>query len=352
MEEGKQRSIQLLRALAALTVALTHMAYGFADHVGVGLGIDAARPVANHLGQVAVATFFLVSGYVMVVSSRRLFGEAGGSRRFWFRRANRILPPYWIVTLLLLAIYPLAGLGAGWPDVVRSLVFVPFWTAGAPYPLPLLWPAWTLFFELVFYLLFGLGVSHGRKRAGEIAAGGIALAVVAGLIWQPDSAPLFMLTRPVMFLFIWGYLLGCFREEGIRLGLWFRVLMAAAAPILLLHLPGSSQVGQLGIEYLAWAGLPALALFLAVAGGDWLQDSSGWWVRLIDLAGEISFALYLLHVPMAHLWTALYPGRLFALGPWPFLIGLTACTLVASVVFWRIVEMPLTRWLNARLARP
>lgn len=351
MKEGKLRSIQLLRALAALTVALAHLTFGFANHVGAGLGIDAARPLTDHLSQVAVATFFLVSGFVMVVSSRRLFGEVGASRQFWTRRATRILPPYWIATLLLVAVFPLAGLSTSWAEVLRSLALIPVWTPGQPHPLPLLWPGWTLFFELVFYVLFGLGVSHGRKRAVELSAGAIALLVAAGLVWQPQSAFLFMVTRPVLLLFVWGCLLGTFHESGGRIGRWFCLAMAVLAVVLLARLDGSFAVSQLGVEYLASAGLPALALFLAVVGGDWLHHSTGWWVRWIDLGGEVSFALYLLHVPVAHAWTALYPGRLYLLGPWPFLIGLALATLVASVLFWRFVEVPLTRWLNARLAR-
>lgn len=37
--DGKIAAIQLLRAVAALTVAAAHLAFGFADHVGPGLGL-------------------------------------------------------------------------------------------------------------------------------------------------------------------------------------------------------------------------------------------------------------------------------------------------------------------------
>lgn len=340
-------SIQLLRALAALCVALAHLTYGFADHVGQGLGIDQGRPVADWLAQVAVVLFFTVSGFVMVVSSRRLFGTADGTRRFLVNRAVRVLPPYWIATLLFL--FAANQSAAGWSDIIRSFLLIPYWTSGQPLPLPLLWPGWTLFFELVFYLLFGLGVSRGRKWACVIPAVMIGLLTLAGLFWQPQDAGLFMLTRPVMLAFVWGLLLGTLHERGRRLPAGLRAAMLVGALALVVVVPDTPEAHWLGLAYMGWAGLPAMALFAAVAGGDWLGRAQGRIAQLADLAGNVSFALYLLHVPLAHLWTTFYPGRLYALGPWFFLLGLVGFALASSALFWRFVERPLTRWLRTRL---
>lgn len=342
-------SIQLLRAVAALAVALSHLIYAFANHVGDGLGIDQGQALTERLAHIAVVLFFVVSGFVMVVSSHRLFGTADGTRRFLVHRAVRVLPPYWIATLVMLVALAIEGSIPAWPDIVRSLVLVPHWGEGQAWPLPLLWPGWTLFFELVFYLLFGLGVSRGKRWAIELPALVIGLLTIAGLVWQPQQAGLFMLTRPVMLAFVWGLLLGSIWQRGLRWPGPARGLALVTALMLLFAVPDVPGTGQLGIAYLAWAGLPAFALFLAVAGADRLDRVNGRAARLVDMGGNISFALYLLHVPVAHLWTTLYPGRLFALGPWVFLLGLVAVTLMAAYLFWRCVEYPLTRWLRVRL---
>lgn len=340
-------SIQLLRASAALCVALAHLTYGFADHVGQGLGVDQGRPVADWLAQVAVVLFFTLSGFVMVVSSHHLFGTADGTQRFLAHRAVRVLPPYWIATLLFL--FASNQSEAGWSEIIRSFLLIPYWTPGQPLPLPLLWPGWTLFFELVFYLLFGLGVTHGRQWACAIPAVVIGLLALVGLFWQPQNAGLFMLTRPVMLAFVWGLLLGTLHEQSRRWPAGLRAAMLAGAFALLLLVPDTPEAHRLGLAYMGWAGLPAMALFAAVTGGDWLGRTQGRTAWLVDLAGNVSFALYLLHVPLAHLWITLYPGRLYALGPWIFLLGLVGFTLVSSVLFWRFVEQPLTRWLRGRL---
>ena len=84
----KVESVQLLRAVAAGVVAIAHGAFAFADGVGSGLGVP---NIGAYPAQIGVALFFIVSGYVMVVSSRNLFGRTGATRTFWTRRAVRIL---------------------------------------------------------------------------------------------------------------------------------------------------------------------------------------------------------------------------------------------------------------------
>ncbi len=68
--DGKIAAIQLLRALAAFTVAAGHIAFGFADHIGQGLGRAWPSQVSGQVsGQLAVMLFFIVSGYVMMVAA-------------------------------------------------------------------------------------------------------------------------------------------------------------------------------------------------------------------------------------------------------------------------------------------
>lgn len=340
---GRVQSIQLLRALAALVVASLHLAFGFADHVGPGLGLSALEHRHGQLAQVAVDVFFLVSGFVMVVSADRLFGQPHGTRQFLTRRLVRIVPSYWIATLLLAGLLwaPAQPPEAG--ALLWSLAFVPQWQAGNAQPLPLLWPGWTLLYEMAFYLLFGLGVWAGRRASVMISAAGLVLLAAIGLFVTPEGPVAFALTRPLVLLFLPGLALALWRGRGGRLALWLRLALAGAAIAVLLLAPASPPAGQ----SLIWTGLPALLLFLAAVGGDWRVPCG----RLVDEAGNASYALYLLHVPLAHLWAATYPGRLFALGPWAYFLGLLGSTLVASLLFWRFVERPLTRWLNSRLLR-
>ena len=319
--------------------------FAFADHVAGGLGIGSPGPNPT---QTAVALFFVILGYIMVVSSGALFGRAGGSLVFWARRGVRILPPYWLATALLVAvILLLIGRPVDTAQLAMSLALLPYWSGGDGAPLPLLWPGWTLFYELVFYALFGIGISAGRMRAVLGAALGIGALVLAGALWSLHSALLFSLTRPVSLLFVGGMALGLMREHGRALAPAWRWAAAAGAMAAYVLMPEPAAPRDLSLAYTLWTGVPALLACLALLSGP-LRLAC---FALIDRLGDISYALYLLHLPLAWIWVHFWPGALRGLGAWGFLLSLAAATYGASLLAFLYVERPLTRWLNGRLTR-
>ena len=73
------------------------------------------------------------------------------------RRLKRIYPIYWVVSLLVLAVFLVRpefvnSHSAHPPDVLASFLLLP--QAG----LPLLAVGWTLTYEMYFYILFGLAL--------------------------------------------------------------------------------------------------------------------------------------------------------------------------------------------------
>lgn len=298
----KVAAIQALRALAALGVAVVHLTYAFARHIDARL---AFLPPGDQLAQSGVALFFVISGGVMVLSSRGLFGRPRGSAVFWRRRAVRVLPPYWIATALLATVLLALGLPFAWSDVARSLVFaIGPAGSGAPAPFALfLWPGWTLFYELLFYALFGACVAFGRSKAVALCSAALVVLIAIGTV--AGSASLFAVaaTRPVMLLFIAGMAIGLALETGQGIPAWARWACLAAAVAVFAFVPGPAQ--PLGFGYLAWAGLPAVLLCVAALGGP-LRLPFGRWIELL---GDASYAIYLLHVPFAHAWMRLFNGE-------------------------------------------
>ena len=53
-----------------------------------------------------VDLFFVISGFIMVYPSNRLFAEPGGAKIFAWRRLSRIVPLYWCAMALLLVKMP------------------------------------------------------------------------------------------------------------------------------------------------------------------------------------------------------------------------------------------------------
>ena len=120
--------VQALRAIAAFSVALTHILY---DALGMAPGAGRARDLYQAMAWVAgVDIFFVISGFVIVHSSRRLFTAPGAMRLFAVRRLARIVPLYWVMTSLFVAeafLDPGAVNGAigGAAFIIKSYFFIP-----------------------------------------------------------------------------------------------------------------------------------------------------------------------------------------------------------------------------------
>lgn len=346
--DGKIAAIQLLRAVAALTVAAGHIAFAFADNIGAGLGMAGGD---GRSGQVAVMLFFIVSGYVMVVASQGLFAQPGARRAFWSRRLVRIMPPYWIATGLLALIFvtlfpqPIDPL-----RLAKSLALVPYWPDdGSPRALPFLWVGWTLFYEMLFYALFGLFVGLRREAAVGATLAALALLAAAGQWAEPSNAPLFTATRPVTLVFAAGMVMALWRARGGCAPVWLRVLALVGAMAAWALDNPPPQEAAMGFDYVIWAGLPAILMAFAALSGPLGVPAAG----LVNRAGDASYALYLLHVPAAWFWLWFW-GRLpfFDAGPWDYLASALAATLILSWLFHTRIEAPLTLVLNRWLAAP
>lgn len=337
-------SIQLLRGVAAFLVAIVHLITAFAAYLH-GESLRAA--IDEDLAALAVCLFFVISGYVMVVSSRRLFGRPGGWRVFAVRRAARILPPFWIATGLLGAAVAWRGYPFDWAFAARSLALLPGPAlAGSWQPQFALWPGWTLFYEALFYCVFAAALAICGSRYRVIGATALTLLVliVAGIVLREAGHPVPFALRAVSVLFIPGMMLALLREDGIlTIPPAVRWLCAAGAAAAWLAMAGRGEIGRDDLWYVAAAGIPATLAAIAVIGGPLRLPAP----RFADWLGDTSFAVYLLHVPVGHLWTVTHVLRRF--DPWSFLVGAVVVLYLASWAFHRFVELPLTRFLNRRL---
>lgn len=193
------RYLDGLRAIAALNVVATHALFQ-SRWYGTDGSIDT---FAFHLmqwlsqGRSAVAVFIVLSGYCLMLPVAR--SRSGKLRDGWihyfYRRARRILPPYYAALLLtLLAIAVLPGLRVGYnPEWNNAL---PAWTARAISAHLLLlhnlntnWilkinpPMWTVATEWQIYFLFPLFLLPMWRRFGSSATIATAFGSTLALFW-------------------------------------------------------------------------------------------------------------------------------------------------------------------------
>ncbi|MBB4000211.1 acyltransferase family protein [Aureimonas pseudogalii] len=340
-------NLQILRAVAALMVVVFHATDGAGR-----LGESAALPRFD-AGQMGVDLFFVISGFIIWTTTR---GASGASpRRFAMKRLVRVVPLYWLLTLVL------ANVAALRPDLlgttvlsidhlVASLAFVPW-----PHPTiglynPLLVIGWTLNYEMAFYALFGLALLlPARHQFVAVTAVLVSLATL-GLAADPGGIAGFY-CDPIILEFAMGLAIGRLYTKGRVIGARVSTLVALLGAALLLWLPL-----VLPAEWrVASGGMPSALL---VAGLVFRERARGpLHLPRLQALGDASYALYLTHVltlPVAQIvWRKLMPT---ATGPFAllFVAAATLACCIGGLFAHRIVERPLT-WLlrpNAKSASP
>lgn len=318
-------NLQAARALAAIGVVIFHF------------GLMPATSLAFTIGASGVDLFFVLSGFIIAHSSAR------SARHFLIRRLIRVIPAYWIATLIaaLVTLQSLAPSDAfDW--LVQSLFYLPG-PEGRP---ALIFVAWTLVYELAFYLLYRLALAFGARAAPLLALGLLLMLALIELPGLPGPWPLLL-----EFALGVGIYLAVERYQLPNKLLGAPGLVLALVGLtLLLTLPGMmgydpddyDSVGRV----LNW-GVPAAAIILGLV----VAEQGGFAVRnrLILLLGAASYAIYLLH-PIAL-------GQLMQLpaNPPPFSWALCllalAVTVLLSVAFHLLIEVPLLRTLRGWLGR-
>lgn len=359
---GELSYLQILRAAAALAVATAHIPR-----------IETILPFSFY-GAVRVDVFFVISGFIMVHSSRRLYGTGDGWIVFLGRRIARIVPIYWLACFWMCAFY-LANAGPGvpavtWSWLLSSLSFIPFGDGAVE---PITGVGWTLNFEMFFYACFaGTLIWSANRSALILTAAFIAFA----LLWKAQILvlPFSFWFGPIILEFVFGIWLGIAYREGFRTS----PRMCAAAifgGVFLIGLGAATgyNVGpgtDTGIRFIVW-GIPSILIVSGCALGP--QPSKiGPVLWLLILLGNASYCIYLVHPLLEYLFHNRVWGHLvgasyrllLALGrhtdnrldgatlaTWVELVLSLIIVMIVSVALHASLERPLTNYLRQRLAR-
>jgi exopolysaccharide production protein ExoZ len=351
-------SIQVLRAIAALAVVGGHIIGEFTSKLELTPNVLGFQSLGA-----GVDLFFVVSGFVMVYASERLFATLGGPRRFFLRRLIRIVPIYWLfciieVSYFLLHYGGLKEIGASPAWIAASFAFLPYARFDGLMA-PVVGVGWTLNYEMFFYAVFAVAVALPRERAVAAVTGILAVLVVIGAAPVPMPAFLAYWSSPIVLEFVAGMWIALAVRHGYRLPLWLAACLVALAVVLLVDCDtlgiGFPPAGSL-MRVVAW-GLPAALVVASVTLSSGGVGGSLLWSVLGKL-GDASYALYLVH-PLAIVVPRLFVRAVAGptAEPWrtfPLLYSgvLMACAVVAAFLLHVTVERPVTIWLRALLPLP
>jgi peptidoglycan/LPS O-acetylase OafA/YrhL len=338
--------IQALRFVAAFLVLLDHSTHFVAER------LVPDYPVWDN-GAAGVDIFFVISGFVMVMSSRGLIGTPNAGSIFFIRRIARIVPIYWMATtfkLLVILIVPAIVVRAGLDlsHVFSSYLFLPARSPDGRIA-PLLGVGWTLNFEMFFYSVFAIALAARISPYRLVGALFLGLAVLA-LFRNPDWPAVAFWADAIVLEFVAGMLLAKAYQAGVKLTTGPSIALLVVGFFWLFQYPSgdalsSSLSAPTWGRVLAW-GIPAVAIVTAVVYLEPLLR--GRIPGSLLLLGEASYALYLFHT----LLSPVAPQVLARYGlPIPIL-SVTLSILIAlisAVIIYRWVERPASLWLRNRL---
>ncbi|KAF1051302.1 MAG: hypothetical protein GAK43_02465 [Stenotrophomonas maltophilia] len=321
-------SLQALRALAAWLVVFHHFMQVFFDFRADSLG----GHLLSTRGQVGVDIFFVLSGFVIHLSSA---GRRIPTLTFLVHRLARVAPAYWLYTAITaLIIFAFSNVmpiyGVALPQLMLSLAFLPSQNPGGFGFYPILPVGWTLNFEMLFYLLFALSfLVNERWRLGLVSV----LVLLTSLVLAKEPYISNFYRNPIIVEFLLGLgLAEVYRRGWLRLPTPLALGLALLATLCILRYPAEPSW-----RLLTW-GVPSAVLVAAcVALEPWFAGR-----RLLKSLGDWSYSVYLLHVIVLWLGSYWLHARL-GLDPYQ---TLAVCLPVILLLSWLSFE-----WIEVRMGR-
>ncbi|MGM3278175.1 acyltransferase family protein [Ralstonia sp. 24A2] len=339
------QSIQALRGFAALYVVVFHsgLALAHAD-------IPALAWLTTHVikrGHVGVDVFFVISGFIIAWVA--ILGPKGPETpgEFLVKRAFRLAPPYWLMSVLHAAWLNPVSVGV----LLSSLAFLPQANVDAPYfGYPALYVGWSLNYEAFFYALCAPGLALFGRRALWLVALALFTTTIIVPFWHGgvvlrDPEALYAWATPMQAMaanpLVLEFLLGAglawlYAEHRHRLTpVVARVLFAVGLSAFIV-----SVIGPMPRFDLLARGLPAGALLIGLVAMEHCGQLRV--PRVSVWLGELSYALYLAHpsvIEATHRLVGVIAPGWITTQLILFAVNL-ALTLALAALLHRYVELP------------
>lgn len=295
-------TLQVSRAVAALLVVFFHAGEILAKEKYFGSTAQYLDDLFWFGGRAGVAYFFVLSGFIISYVHWKDLGQPDKLLGYLKRRVIRIYPTYVsIFTAVYLVGMMVPSIAEALPRdpwlLCKSLLLVPqdkhvVGGVGAP----VLIVAWTLQYEIVFYLVFALGVLNVRWM--------VLIFLVYGLLltswifgWKYEF-PLDFLSSPLILLFLMGVVTAKMVRWVPRMAhakytvVGLLVLFICVATVASMN-KGEDMKSPFDILYgLVSAGL----IFSLIRFESDIPGLEKW--RMGAVLGDSSYALYLIHFPL------------------------------------------------------
>lgn len=329
--------IQALHFVAAMLVVLTHATGMVGERMLHLTGEHFWRP-----GMSGVDMFFVISGFVMAISSRGLIGRNDAWKIFLTRRLFRIVPLYWFATTFKIAlVIALPSMALNTPiefwHTVASYLFIPTFDSTSHVVFPVLKVGWTLNYEMLFYTLFALSLFI-RQPALKITAAIFSIFTAINIFSDPSVPFAYGFLNPIMLEFVMGMLVAEFCRRGYSLNIWLGAIAVVTCFVIMF------STGDLPIWW-RWAywGLPSMVIVAVVALSEPVLRTLI--PKILATLGDSSYSLYLFHTFTVPLLGTLFV-KFHLASP---TVAVVACMVISPIIclaIYKALELPMTNWLK------
>lgn len=263
-------SIQYLRFFACLLVVFYHITFKISLTDGGGY---------LKFGSAGVDIFFIISGFIMVFISRK---KESDWLSFLENRFLRIYPIYLITLMPFIAIFlihpEMVNSHTSPPSIIKSISLLPFFN-GSYVNLV----AWTLSYELYFYILFSISLMLKWKPT-IISSLLISVCFFIGKYFNVG-----FLSSDIVFEFVIGMMV--FELLNKRNMWWGACLSLIVIGVLMLISTNHVDV-EGDFKRLFFYGIPSTIIFIG-----FLKLPKSWReFKLLSILGNASYSIYLTHI--------------------------------------------------------
>lgn len=326
-------SIQYLRGVAAMMVVVVHL-YPQLERMGY-------RGYWPHWLAAGVDIFFVLSGFLMWITTR---DRKVGILEFYKRRAVRIVPLYWLLTSVAVAVMLIA------PQLLQTTRFGAFHVIASylflmvhnPSGLiePVLTVGWTLNYEMLYYVIFGLTlVLPTRWRFIATAVVLVGLSLLGWFVVGDGQPILKVYTSDIVLEFLLGMGVGWWfsrPHKGGSAALGWLLVIGGFIVIALMSVAAPDAPRPLA------QGVPAMAIVVGAILLERFQSLPR--MDFLHKLGDASYSLYLSHAfvlsAVSQGWRKLHLDALPGGRAGFCVAGLAACILVGILVY-ELLERPL-----------
>jgi len=343
---GTIKSIQILRAIAALSVVYRHCT----------IAGDYKFP---SFGTFGVDIFFVISGFIIAyIVSKNTDG-------FLLKRIIRIWPLYILATIamtLTVVLFPtlVQSTTISLQGFIKSILFIP---GPENRGLPILGQGWTLNFEMFFYVSIALCIVFikNRKYIVIVCAGLLILFLIILHLVNINSYILTVYKNGLIPEFIFGILLYyayCFYQNSkynkagiITVIVLIIIAVMSYSYMVYSGITGFKIIKNRNINF----GLPALIMVTAVLFLENNIKQNGI-IKIFVWLGEASYAMYLFHYHIVIFFSRLVFPKIFGknenimIDLVKIIIGIS-CTILLSLIIYELIDKQIQKKLRVLLKK-